>query len=108
MQVLSGFKFFDKETTPISSNILYNTNGSLLVLQVSGDANSFSFSIYGKVNAEADEYVRLQAINIEDFSLTNSISTNGIYNVSIDGISSLYIELESVDDEITVYGKVGA
>lgn len=108
MRVLNNFKFFDNEANVKESNVLANTQGSILVLQVSGDASNFKINAYGQVDLESNDYAKLQAINVESYDISQDITSNGIYNISIDGISKVYLDLSAITSgQVTVYGKVG-
>lgn len=109
MNVLQNFKFLDNATTTATSNVLYNANkGGLMVLQVDGDATTFSLSVKGLVNNEENNWYDLAIIKTSDFTITNSITTNGIYNVVIEGVSEIKVVVNSVSGGgINAFGKVG-
>jgi hypothetical protein len=109
MNVLQNFKFLDNATTTGESNILYNANkGGLMALQIDGDATTFSLSVKGLVNNEEVNLYDLAIIKTSDFTITNSITAKGIYNIIIDGVSEIKVVVNSVSGGgVNAFGKVG-
>jgi hypothetical protein len=105
--ILQGFKFFESANSVKESNVL-SANGNQLILQVSGNGAEFSISVLGKVDNENEDYTKLAVINAKDYDMLQSISSNGIYVVGIDGISKVKLSIDSITSgNVNVYGKVG-
>lgn len=78
-----------------------------LVLEVSGSAAAKELTVQGRV-AQDGAWSGLAAINAEDFSVSSTITENGIYTVNIAGCGAVRIVLGSVSGgAVTVYGKAG-
>lgn len=109
MNILQNFKFLDGATTVSESNVLSNPNkGSQLVLQVDSVGATFSLTVMGKVDAESENYTALSTMSVTDYTIDSAITSNGIYSISTDGISGIYVDLTSVSGgSVSVFGKLG-
>lgn len=109
MNILSGFKFLEAQTTAKVSSILYNANrGSQLVMQVTGTSTTFSMTVEGKVDLDNGTFEPIATINNKDLSMASTISANGIYSIGVDGYSQIQVNLSSITNgNVNVYGKLG-
>lgn len=104
MNAFQTFTFFDKATTPGSSSLLPNPNGSTLILSVSGE---FVGTLI--VNGQQGSAVhRLSVIDLSTFDQCTSISAPGAYAVvcpyGFEYISVLLNEYTS--GAVTVTGRL--
>lgn len=109
MQVLQSFKFFNEKNATGESNVLNNySNGSQLIVQVSGTNTGLKLLFKGCLNAEEDVYSDLAIINSNNFDVSQSVSTGGIYIVNVDGISKVKCVVDEITTgSVTVFGKLG-
>jgi len=109
MKVKKNYLFFDAINTSMESDSLLNTYGSSqLVLQVEGDATSFSLEVQGIVDENTKVYRPLAIINNADFAVSNTINEKGIYTIGIDGINRIKLNLSSISGgSLTAFGKLG-
>ena len=107
MNVLKDFSFFKNASTTIESNVLTNTNGSILQLQISGDGTSFSVKVKGRVDVENDDYVTLSLIKESDLSKTSTITSNNIYMCDVSGIQNIKLEITAISSgAINAFGRL--
>lgn len=108
MKVLENFKFFNAVEEQQESNVLKNGIGSILILQVEGNASLFEIKVEGSIDNESNEYYDIAVINNENFEVKNKIENIGIYTVGVDGYSNIKLNLASVSGGyISVFGKLG-
>lgn len=108
MRVINTLQFFDSATSPTESEILMNTNGSQLILDISGSAETFALQVLGKATIkDGTQWTPIGAINLSDYTITTTIATKGIYALPVDGIGCIKINLTEVNGAISVAGKVG-
>lgn len=78
-----------------------------LTLEAKGDAACFPIKIMGCIDQEGEPaWTELAAINMTDFSVSNSIPKAGIYEISVNGIIGIKAVLAAPGD-VTVTGKFG-
>ena len=108
MYIIESTQFFDNATSPRESEVLLNTNGSQLTLDVSGSATTFLIKVLGSASIKSNDiWNTLAPINLSDYSISNTIASNGIYTVPIDGIGRIKLSLVEINGAISVSGKVG-
>lgn len=104
--ILNGLYLFDEQTSVGDSEVLYNTKGTILVLQIKCES-TFEIGIKGCVDSKADNYADLAAINMTSLDSVEAIESEGIYQVDISGCRKIKLSLNNIGDEpITVYGVV--
>ena len=104
--IINGLYLFDEQSTTGDSEILYNTKGTILVLQVKCDS-TFEVAVKGCLQADKDNYNDLAAINMGSLEEATEITSEGIYQVDISGCKKIKLTLDSIDDKpITIYGAV--
>ena len=112
------FPFFKGVSAAGSSDIFNNIYCyNALTLEVSG-STAVSLKVQGCINTEDVnkqpipdvnlEWTDLGIINLSDFSVTASATSNGIYSVTIAGIAKVRVVLESVTGSTTVIGVMEA
>lgn len=108
MYVIDSMKFLDGATSPQESEVLINTRGSQLILDVSGTATTFALKVLGTASLEpSDSWTTLAAISLSDYTTANTIASKGIYAVPIDGVGNVKISLTETNGAISVTGKAG-
>lgn len=104
--ILNGLYLFDEQAIAGDSQIIYNTKGTILVLQVKCDS-TFEVVVKGCLQMDKNDYADLAAINMAYFEEASAIEEEGIYQVDISGCQKVKLTLNSIGDEpITIYGAV--
>jgi len=104
--ILNGLYFFENTTSTGDSEIVGNTKGSILVLQVKC-SGSFSFSVQGCADLDNNEFKSIAAIDMSDLSVVTSIESEGIFQADISGLRKVKLSVDSVSGgELTVYGII--
>lgn len=108
MRTINAIQFLDNATSPTESEVLMNGNGSQLILDISGSAQTFALQVLGKATVKGgDQWTAIGAINLSDYTIATTIASKGIYAVPVDGVGSIKINLTEVNGGISVAGKVG-
>ena len=108
MKIINAIQFLDNATSPQESEVLINTSGSQLTLDISGSATTFALKILGSATLTVtDTWTPLSAINLSDYTIASIIATKGIYTIPIDGIGRIKISLTETNGATSVAGKVG-
>lgn len=108
MKILENFKFFNAVEEQQESNVLKNGIGSVLILQVEGNASSFEIKVEGSIDNESEKFFDIAVINNETFEISNNIKDIGIYSVGVDGYSNIKLDLASISGGyVSVFGKLG-
>lgn len=107
MKILQSFLFFDGAIETATSNVLFHSSGSDLTIQIDSEiGDTFTLVIEGLANDKSEEWVVLKGVNMNDFSSTNSITTNGIYSFGVAGINHIRAKITAIDGTLTVFGKL--
>ena len=97
--------FFKDVSTPEISSPINNVKSNLLILEVSGDATSFSVSVLGSIDLQNENYTQLNILNMSDYSLNSNINSIGIYEVDISAIQNVKLQINSISGgNISVLG----
>ena len=109
MHIIDCIDFFQKSTAVgESTKSISNPNlGSQLVVQVSGSATSFELCIKGAID-KITQATELGAINMSTFNVSKSITSFGVYAISVDGLHNISAEIKSIaGGNLTVSAKIG-
>lgn len=108
MKIQSGFKFLTAVTTTASSNTFTNSICDGLTLQITGTHGGATILVEGQVSPDSTltNWIALSAINLNDFSVTSSITTNGIYQIGVAGISQIRVRVSAISSgNVTAFGN---
>lgn len=94
--------FFKNQSTIGMSDSLYNVNDGTLILQVDGDVSKLELSIFGNTDLVGDNYVTLKTINASDYSVSNKITSTGIYWIDINGIRKIKLNLSKITGSVNI------
>jgi hypothetical protein len=92
----------DGKTAASESEVIPNTIGEMLFVQVDGDASAFTMQVLGRCNRSGGQFVNLTGFD-GAFNLKSSITANGVYAYYIEGMTEIKVNLISV-----VSGSVSA
>lgn len=96
--------FFNEVGAPETSAVLSINKANTLTIEVSGEA-TFNLEVMGTLGVSQENFTSLQGIRINDFSVVGTISTTGIYEYDVSGISKIQLNLASVSGgNISVVG----
>lgn len=103
--ILKDIYFFEETNQIGDSKILINENkGDMLSLQVNCEGN-FNFEVQGCIDIVSDTYNKVFATNMLTSERQENITSNGIYQIDIDGYRRIKLVLNSIGSQpITVYG----
>ena len=100
-------EYIFKDLSHTETKEISNVNGELLVIQVTGNAVNKSIQILGISDLESEEFVKLQSINMTDFSITNDIVNNGLYQIDISAVRKIRIVIESIENgTVSILGNI--
>lgn len=86
---IANFVFFDENSTSSTSNVLSNpSSASTMTLEVYG--SSFNLTVEGRADFQGeDNWHELGIIGLKSYDVLSSITEEGIYAISMDGISQI-------------------
>lgn len=114
-------EFYNSRKVPLTSiptveDTWFNSGADTFVIEVSG-ATTFGATVKGCVNYRdanneklpvADRpFSALKVINMSTMQTADTITTNGIYAVSVTGISNILIDIETLTGSVTIVGSCG-
>lgn len=102
--ITSAVYFFENQSTTGVSNSLYNVNDGTLILQVDGEASKLELSVLGTTTLTNDDFVNLKVSDVSDYSTVDTITSNGIYWIDINGIRKIKLNLTDITGTINVKG----
>ena len=107
MNVLKDKLFLSEETSTVISAFMGNPNfGELLTLEITGTATSFELKVEGVVNPSTTTWEELAYISSDNLVGT-TISKNGIYEVVVQSLSKIRVNLSSITGgNVSVYGRM--
>ena len=112
MQTLKSFTMFDNVGEPYTSDmfscISYSQSGSDIVLEVGGNGSDFDIEIQGQCNVKDNLiWTSISLVNLNDFTTSVSITKNGIYAGSVNGLTRIRGEVKNINrGNLTVFGKI--
>ena len=94
--------FFKNQSSISTSDSLYNVNDGTLILQVDGNASNLELSVLGNTDLVDDDFVTLKTINATDYSMSDKITSTGIYWIDINGIRKVKLNLSKITGSVNV------
>ena len=94
--------FFKNQSSVSTSDSLYNVNDGVLILQVDGNASNLELSVLGNTDLVDDDFVALKTINATDYSISDKITSTGIYWIDINGIRKVKLNLSKITGSVNV------
>ena len=94
--------FFENQSSASTSNSLYNVNDGTLILQIDGNVSNLELSVLGNTDLVDDDFVTLKTINASDYSMSDKITSTGIYWVDINGIRKIKLNLSKITGSVYV------
>ena len=94
--------FFKNQSSVSTSDSLYNVNDGVLILQVDGNASNLELSVLGNTDLVDDDFVTLKTINATDYSISDKITSTGIYWIDINGIRKIKLNLSKITGSVNV------
>lgn len=94
--------FFKNQSSVSTSDLLYNVNDGVLILQVDGNASNLELSVLGNTDLVDDDFVTLKTINATDYSMSDKITSTGIYWIDINGIRKVKLNLSKITGSVNV------
>ena len=94
--------FFKNQSSVSTSGPLYNVNDGTLILQVDGNASNLELSVLGNTDLVDDDFVTLKTINATDYSMSDKITSTGIYWIDINGIRKVKLNLSKITGSVNV------
>ena len=94
--------FFKNQSSVSTSGSLYNVNDGTLILQVDGDVSNLELSVLGNTDLIDDDFVTLKTINASDYSMSDKITSTGIYWIDINGIRKIKLNLSKITGSVNV------
>ena len=94
--------FFKNQSSVSTSGPLYNVNDGVLILQVDGNASNLELSVLGNTDLIDDDFIALKTINATDYSMSDKITSTGIYWVDINGIRKVKLNLSKITGSVNV------
>lgn len=105
--VLQDFVFLDENDSTGESNPLNCMGAKRLMISVDSDAGTtIDLDVTGNVDFTSDTYFTLGVTNVEDGTLANNITANGIYTVDVNGIGRVKIANNETPGESIVFGRL--
>ena len=107
LNILKEKTFLNASTVAIVSESIGNPNfGELLTLEITGTATSFELKVEGVVNPSTTTWGELAYISSDNLVGT-TISKNGIYEVVVQNLSKIRVNLSSITGgNVSVYGRM--
>ena len=94
--------FFENQSSVSTSDLLYNVNDGTLILQVDGNVSNLELLVLGNTDLVDDDFVILKAINASDYSMSDKITSTGIYWVDINGIRKIKLNLSKITGSVNI------
>jgi len=102
---LEHFEFFDSGSTLVESPVLKNLEtAEEMILQVTG-SGTINLTIKAKTEDPDATWHNISSVALNGYSVCNSITQAGLYDVPLTGISSIKIT-NNGSTGISVYGEV--
>lgn len=94
--------FFENQSSVGASDLLYNVNDGTLILQVDGNVSNLELLVLGNTDLTDDDFVTLKTINATDYSMSDKITSTGIYWIDINGIRKVKLNLSKITGSVNV------
>lgn len=94
--------FFKNQSSVSTSDSLYNVNDGTLILQVDGNVSNLELLVLGNTDLVDDDFVTLKTINASDYSMSDKITSKGIYWIDINGIRKIKLNLSKITGSVNV------
>lgn len=94
--------FFKNQSSVGTSDSLYNVNDGTLILQVDGNVSDLELLVLGNTDLVDDDFVILKTINATDYSMSDKITSTGIYWIDINGIRKIKLNLSKITGFVNV------
>lgn len=94
--------FFKNQSSVSTSDSLYNVNDGTLILQVDGNVSNLELLVLGNTDLIDDDFVTLKTINATDYSMSDKITSTGIYWIDINGIRKIKLNLSKITGSVNV------
>ena len=94
--------FFENQSSVSTSDSLYNVNDGTLILQVDGNVSNLELLVLGNTDLIDDDFVALKTINATDYSMSDKITSTGIYWIDINGIRKIKLNLSKITGSVNV------
>ena len=94
--------FFENQSSVSTSDSLYNVNDGTLILQVDGNVSNLELLVLGNTDLIDDDFVALKTINATDYSMSDKITSIGIYWIDINGIRKIKLNLSKITGSVNV------
>lgn len=94
--------FFKNQSSVSTSDSLYNVNDGTLILQVDGNVSNLELLVLGNTDLIDDDFVTLKTINASDYSMSDKITSTGIYWIDINGIRKIKLNLNKITGSVNV------
>lgn len=105
MNAIQGFPFFKGTEVAGESDVFRNHCYTEGTIEFKGTATSFSAEIQGCLDTKDNpNWVTLGVVNLSDFSTATDIEANGLYSISVVGVS-VRVKINSISGgNLTVTG----
>lgn len=94
--------FFKNQSSVGISDSLYNVNDGTLILQVDGNVSNLELLVLGNTDLVDDDFVTLKTINATNYSISDKITSTGIYWIDINGIRKVKLNLSKITGSVNV------
>lgn len=94
--------FFKNQSSVGISDSLYNVNDGTLILQVDGNVSNLELLVLGNTDLVDDDFVTLKTINATNYSISDKITSTGIYWIDINGIRKVKLNLNKITGSVNV------
>ena len=94
--------FFENQSSVGISDSLYNVNDGTLILQVDGNVSNLELLVLGNTDLVDDDFVTLKTINATNYSISDKITSTGIYWIDINGIRKVKLNLSKITGSVNV------
>lgn len=106
MEIMNNFYAFKDVTAPAESEPTVNIKGESLTVQVDGTGTGVSLQLMGCADLKSDEYYTITGFT-SNFETTDTITANGLYTFSIDGLGRFKFSLSAIGGgSVTVFCRM--
>ncbi len=106
MILVDHFYIFDNVGSTGESDLIKNSNGDKLIIQIDGDAAGFSIQLKGNIIAGSNNFYGIAGVDLA-LQSSDTIDKNGIYTFNIEGIPYLKLDLASISSgSLSAYAEI--